>query len=106
MTSAHGGSVAQTRAGATHPLTGLPDSIFIPRNPLAGTEAGVDGGDTAMQGSHVADDYAAIARRLKELQEEGRRVEERVQDLGRPWLGYPTARTPRPITDPSQPRRT
>jgi hypothetical protein len=58
-----------------------------------------------MQVSHVADDYAAIARRLKELQEEARRAEERLQDLPRPWLGYPAGRAPRLGAEPSQQRR-
>ncbi len=48
-----------------------------------------------MQVSHVADDYVAIARRLKELQEETRLAEERAGHIPpRPWLGYPTGRAP------------
>ncbi len=53
-----------------------------------------------MQASHVADDYAAIARRLKEIQEEGRRAAEPANGTARPWLGYPTGRSPRPSAEP------
>ena len=58
-----------------------------------------------MQVSHVADDYAAIARRLKELQEENIRAEERMQDLARPWLDYPRAHVLRPAAEPNHQRR-
>jgi hypothetical protein len=56
-----------------------------------------------MQVSHVADDYAAIARRLKELQEESRNVDERrsAPPKARVWLGYPTGRAPRLVEQAS-----
>jgi len=49
-----------------------------------------------MQGSHVADDFAAIARRLKELRDEDRKAEERASAPvpQRVWMGYPTGRAP------------
>ncbi len=58
-----------------------------------------------MQGSHVADDFAAIARRLKELQDEDRRAEEHASAAESPrvWMGYPTARAPRPREEPRAP---
>ena len=54
-----------------------------------------------MQVSHVADDYAAIARRLKELQEENRIAEERrsASAEARVWPGYPTGRASRPVEE-------
>jgi hypothetical protein len=58
-----------------------------------------------MDVSHVADDYAAIARRLKELQEEGQRAEERTEHPARPWLGYPTGRAPRLAEEPQRASR-
>jgi hypothetical protein len=47
-----------------------------------------------MQVSHAADDFAAIARRLKELQEENQFAEKRILEEAQPrvWLGYPVSR--------------
>ena len=56
-----------------------------------------------MEMSHVADDYPAIARRLKELSEESRRAEESaLAPRRRGTGGHTTERAPRP-TDETYP---
>jgi len=56
-----------------------------------------------MEMSHVADDYAAIARRLKELQEETLRAEERAaQPIRRVEPLYQMGRAPHPAGEAYQ----
>lgn len=58
-----------------------------------------------MQVSHVADDYAAIARRLKELQEEALRAEERAAMPPRGEIHFQADRGLRQVKTISQPAR-